>query len=355
MRRSLAACGLGFACLAALGTQVDCSDETSSGAGSGGGQAPAQAAWQTLFDQGMLDRALLSIWGTGPEDVYAVGGPLGNGGFEALVLHFDGTSWRELPAGGAESFWWVAGSGADDLWMVGEKGRITHHDGASFTEHTSGTTATLWGAVAFGPNDAWAVGGNVGPAEPDDVVLRWDGASWSPVTLPGEAQKRALFKVWGTSSEDLFVVGELGVLWHKKGETWTLESEPPVAQGNLTTVNGCAADDVWAVGSRDVLHYDGAAWSSVDLLLTNDVNGVSCTKGLVTLVGGGGLKRRFDGTTWQDDFLSEPHGDLHAVWGDGSGAFWAVGGDFVSSPKPDKARNGVIARYGVGLVSNTLE
>ncbi len=335
---------------------ASCSDETTSSSSSGqGGEATEAAAWQTVFNDGDLDRALLSTWGSAEDDLYAVGGPLGNDGFEALVLHFDGASWKALSPGGTSSFWWVTGSGPTDLWMVGEKGRITHYDGQSFQEHTSGTTATLWGAVAFAPNDAWAVGGNVGGAEPDDVLLHFDGASWTPVTLPGTPLKRALFKVWGTSSNELFVVGELGVQWHKQGDTWTLESDPPLAEGNLTTVHGCAADDVWAVGGRDVLHYDGSAWSRQDILLTNDVNGVFCGPGGVMIVGGGGLKQHYDGASWQDDFLSEPHRDLHAVWGDPTGAFWAVGGDFISTPKPNKARVGTVARYGKGTVSTTLE
>jgi len=44
-----------------------------------------------------LDGALLSIWGTSEHDVWTVGGPLGNSGFESLVMRFDGTVWRRSP------------------------------------------------------------------------------------------------------------------------------------------------------------------------------------------------------------------------------------------------------------------
>lgn len=329
------------------------------GTGGGGGHDDGPPAWQVVFDDGALDRTLLSIWGTGPDSVYAVGGPLGNEGFEALALHYDGSAWTDMHAGGTDTFWWVTGTGDDDLWMVGERGRITHYDGAAFAESEPITTATLWGAVAFATDDVWAVGGMVGgpSTQPDDVVLHFDGSSWQAVTLPGEPLGRALFKVWGTGSDDLYVVGEAGVIWHKDGDTWIDESgTPPVATGNLTTVHGCGAADVYAVGGRDLLQRDATGWIRSDKLLSNDVNGVFCAgAGEAAIVGTGGLKQRLVAGTWEDDFTKDPHGNLHAVWGDGEGSYWAVGGDFFSTPKPNVARNGIIARYGKGHVSTALQ
>ena len=36
--------------------------------------------WNVVLDEGDLDRAVLSVWGTGPDEVFVVGGPLGNTG-----------------------------------------------------------------------------------------------------------------------------------------------------------------------------------------------------------------------------------------------------------------------------------
>lgn len=356
MKASIFALGV-VLCLGLAGCPDD--DGTGGAGGEGGGSggeggSSATPAWQAVLDKGALDGALLSVWGTSAESVYAVGGPLGNSGFDALVLHYDGESWTRLPAGGQDSYWWVHGTSDTDLWMVGEQGRITHYDGESFEEHESGTTATLWGAYAFAANDVWAVGGMVGGATPDDVLLHYDGSSWQPEPLP-EALGRTHFKVWGTSSADLFVVGEAGVIWHRDGTEWTLQSDPPVATGNLTTVSGCSSTEVYAVGGRDVLRYDGTAWTKLDVSLTNDVNGVTCgDEGEVAIVGMGGLKQRLVEGAWKDDFTQEPHGDLHGVWRDETGAFWAVGGDFISSAKPNTPRNGIVARYGNGKVTSTL-
>jgi hypothetical protein len=348
-------------CAALLGLLVigaaGCPDDPhgSGGSGGSGGEPVGPPAWQTVYDGTELGGALLSVWGSGPSDVYAVGGPLGNDGFEAVAIHYDGSSWEQLDPGGADSFWWVGGSGADDVWMVGEKGRITHWDGASFEEHLRPTTATLWGVWAASPDDAWAVGGTPegGTAAPNDLVLHWDGSAWSQETLPGAPLGRSLYKVWGTSSEDLYVVGEAGTVWHREGSTWTLESEPPIATSTLFTVYGCGAGDVYAVGGSSVLHSEGAAWTAVDVALTNQVNGVTCgAPGEVLIVGFGGLKQRLVDGTWIDEFAQEPYADMHATWADGQGTFWTVGGDFLSHATAGKARKAVLGRYGKGTVAS---
>lgn len=343
-----------------LSSSGACDDGGSDGAG-GGKVAPR---WQVVFDDGKLDRALLSVWGTSSKSVYAVGGPLGNSGFESLALHFDGKSWKHLDPGGDETFWWVHGTSDEDVWMVGEEGRIAHYDGHAFSDAPRPTTATLWGVHAFSASDVWAVGGSPehSPGAENDVVVHFDGSSWTRIVLPGAPLDRSLFKVWGTSSDDLYVVGEASTIWHKAGPEWMLESDPPLGDGTLFTVFGCAADDVYAVGSRSVLHRDAVGWSKVELALTNGVNGVTCAPtgsrapwGSVAVVGFGGLKQRAVDGAFVDEFGFDPHGDLHSAWADETGAFWAVGGDFVSLPSAGKARNGIVTRYGDTIVASDLD
>lgn len=320
--------------------------------GSGGGGGPSGPAWQSVYSATDLGGAVLSAWGSSPEDVYLVGGPLGNGG-TAVVAHYGKAGWKKLNPGGEDSYWWVTGTGANDLWMVGEKGRITHYDGGAFVEHQRPTTATLWGVWAASPNDVWAVGGTPGGGlgAPNDLVFHWDGASWSQVPLPAPAGK-SLNKVWGTSSQDLYAVGEAGAIWHKKGDTWVNEGDPPLAQGNLLTVYGCSATDVYAVGGSDVLHSDGTTWTKVDVALSSAVNGVTCSpSGEVLITGFGGSKQRLVGGKWVDEFDVEPFGDFHGAWADSEGSFWIAGGDFVTKASPGKARKANIGRYGKGRVT----
>jgi hypothetical protein len=306
------------------------------------------ARWQTVLEP-QLDRAVLSVWGAGSNAVFVVGGSLGNG-LPALAMQYDGHDFRDLSPGGTETFWWVNGTSATDVWMVGTDGRIAHWDGQAVASHASGTTATLWGVWAFAANDVWAVGGTPGggTAAPNDIVLHYDGTAWQPELLPDPPLGRSLFKVWGTSSDDLYVVGEASTIWHRKGSSWSLESNPPLGSGTLFTVYGCSPNEVYAVGGNDVLRSDGNTWSKLTVDLSSQVNGVSCVvPGVVSLVGNGGLKQRLVDDKWIDEFDVEPFADLHAVWGDPeSKSFWAVGGEWVSAPVALKPRRGVIARFG---------
>jgi hypothetical protein len=275
------------------------------------------------------------------------------------MLHYDGQAWTTLMPGGTETFWWTHGTSSSDVWAVGENGRITHWDGTSFTEQTSGTTATLYGVWAAAPNDVWAVGGTPegGMSKPNDVLLHYDGTSWQPSPLP-MTLGRTFFKVWGTASDNLYVVGEFGTVWHRTGTTWGLEANnPPLATGNLTTVSGCSASEVYAVGGQDVLAWDGTSWtrSSVSDTLLNTVNGVSCgSPGAVILVGSAGVKDRLVSGTWQDDWHSEPHDDLHGAWADPAGGYWAAGGDFTSGARPGVSRQGILAYYGTADIASTV-
>jgi hypothetical protein len=345
---------MGAASLARRAVLVGSIGAAACGPSSSGSPEAGPPAWHVVLHD--LTPTLLSAWGTSPTDLFTVGGPRGNGNPSA-VLHYDGTAWTDLHAGGTETFWWIAGTADTDVWVVGENGRIAHWDGSAFTEHTSGTTATLYGVWPASATDVWAVGGTPtkGTSAPNDVLLHYDGTGWTPSPLP-QTLGRTFFKVWGTGSDNLYVVGEYGTIWHRRGTSWALEANsPPLATGNLTTVNGCRATEVYAVGGQDVLVSDGTTWTRANVSLENVVNGVACASpGNVAIVGGGGLKQRLVGGTWTSDFADDPHQDLHGVWADPSGGFWAAGGDFISDPVQGAGRAGVVGYYGTANVSTTL-
>ncbi len=316
-------------------------------------------SWSVVL-QG-LSPTLLSVWGTSDQDVFAVGGTLGNGG-PAALLHYDGTAWKDLGAGRTETLWWVHGTSDHDVWVVGTAGRIAHWDGTRLSDVPSGTTATLYGVWAASASDVWAVGGTPGggTSAPNDVVLHDDGSGFTPVALP-MTLGRTFFKVWGTSSSNLYIVGEAGTVWHRTASGtasgWTLEaSEPrPLATGNLTTVAGCSATEVYAVGGLDVLASDGTTWSRANVTVENaGVNGVACAPGgKPVVVGFGGYRQRLVGGAWVDDTASSPiTNDFHGAWADPQGGYWAVGGHFVDGAAAGVSRDGVLAYFGTRTIAS---
>jgi len=93
-----------------------------------------------------------AIWGTGAQDVYAVGGAVftaeGSG-----VFHYDGTDWSQVTSGRSEFLAGVWGTSADDVFAVGLEGEILRFDGSSWSRMKSGTSQSLrdvWGEPVGG-------------------------------------------------------------------------------------------------------------------------------------------------------------------------------------------------------------
>lgn len=102
---------------------------------------------------------LLTAWGTGPGDVYAVGG-LG----DAQALHFDGTSWSALDSGGLEALAGLTVAQGEVL-VTGQRGLVaTRPQGgdaaAAWQRAETPTLLDLHAAAAQG-EARFAVGGNL--------------------------------------------------------------------------------------------------------------------------------------------------------------------------------------------------
>ena len=302
-----------------------------------------------------LDRVPLSIAERARDDVWTVGGALGSSG-AALMLRYDGSSWRRIDAATDATLWWVLPLSATSVWAVGERGTIVRYNGAALdsalTPPTPLTAATLYGIWGSSDDDLWVVGG-----EPDlsGVILRRDSAGWRDVTPAGTGG--AFFKVWGSASDDVFICGQDGALLHWDGRT-LMPQRSGVGRGTpLFTVAGRAANDVYAVGGLGnavVLHWDGAAWSRLSGAPLDDapqLTGVAVDRdGSAYLVGSGGAKLRGRAGAWVDETLQATRVDLHAVSLVG-GELFTVGGNY-QAPAPT-VRQGVVAHFG-GDVGSTL-
>ncbi|WP_328752673.1 hypothetical protein OHT57_44520 [Streptomyces sp. NBC_00285] len=275
-------------------------------------------AWQRQSLPGIgWQGELLSIAATSPTAVWAAGRDAAGG---ARLLRFDGIAWYEslpprgvvptkLVAGGDET--WLIGSrdgaqillrwdgngwqdlpvppgsvyglhilAADDVWAAGATASgatVSHWNGQAWQQTiVDGFPRSAVGSVlAVSPTEVWAGGtaGFVGgpPGRPiPPLLVRWDGQSWSRVTVPtdfgsitslaptpsGELAwvSVARSQKWGSpGSTPPLVSGPDFLAWN--GQSFTEYSEPAVAgEGDswtprLAPVPGTAT--VWSVGRAD--------------------------------------------------------------------------------------------------------
>jgi len=141
-----------------------------------GGVVLRRSAGTWVRDPAPSTDRLLTAWGTGPSDVFVVGG-LG----DAQALHFDGSSWSLLPVSGLEA---LAGLtvAEDEVLVTGQRGLLASRptgaaDAVPWQRAESPTTLDLHAACALG-STRFAVGGNLGQfrLQPPQGVLLQRGA-----------------------------------------------------------------------------------------------------------------------------------------------------------------------------------
>jgi len=294
---------------------------------------PVEVEWQIVHKD--LPGALLSVWGTGASDVWAVGGDARDGS-GPLVIHFDGEAWTRVPTGEAQgALWWVFGFAGGPVYMGGEGGVILRHQDGAFTRMTTPGTDTVFGIWGATPADVWAVGGASDSS--GGFAWRLAGDVWTAEpTLPAEiSSNAAVWKVFGTGPNDAWLVGSQGVALRWDGNQLT-----PDATGVGSSLFTVHAQDgryaaVGGLASGLILEHDGAQWNNVTpdpppmglagVTLGADDFGVA--------VGSFGTVYTRSVAGWTPEELGFTVGvNLHGSWIDERGGVWAVGGQTFSPP-----------------------
>lgn len=158
---------------------------------------------------------------------------------------------------------------------------------------------------------------------------------WAAIDIGPTA---SLSGVWGSASDDVFVVGGTttqGEVHHYDGAAWS-KMVVPQDTGLLVWAYGFGPNDVWSVGrGGSVLHYDGSTWGEVDSKTDQDLWGVwGASPDDIYMVGGNVFSGQvtilhWDGTEIQEEELPDEANPLDVralfkVYGIGSRVF-AVG------------------------------
>jgi hypothetical protein len=250
------------------------------------------------------------------------------------VVHYDGTEWSLMTLPDDVSLLvWSYGFGPDDVYAVGLDGTAIHYNGTEWTKLDTGTDEELWGVWGFSTTDLWVVGGNVDGGAP--VLLHWDGSTFTPYELPAEQNPRdalSIFKVWGIG-QTMFAVGQNGtILGYEDGE-WIRHPAGANADDDFVSLWGTSEDHIVAVGGRSnarVATWDGSTWDTAAPTGVAGLNAVFMDDDGTTWVGGVfGLAGRWDAATGDViDESTDTRIDIHAMWGNGQGLTYAVGGTF---------------------------
>ncbi len=291
---------------------------------------------------------LYAIWGSSPTDLWAGGGTLGQFAqvLPGVLLHGTGPSpdaltWTAVSTPMAiRSIW---GSSATDIWAVASLAHRINRADPSVILHYAGPTQSEPDAGDAGAPDALATGWSIDPIS--------------------SAFAAHFEKVWGTSSDDVWVAGRVAPsfgtpaaqLLHfapdgDGGVAWRKEVPPPpnVARldmngfslsRNLTVVigyNGDANSSYLHTGSSSD---DGATFTWTQRtaaetgFATGSLSAIWGTGPNDLWVGGPrGRLRHWDGSGWQVaavalDNVMPVQNAVNAIWGTGPDDIWVVGAD----------------------------
>jgi hypothetical protein len=261
--------------------------------------------------------AVSDVWAFSPTDVWFLDGT-------NTVHRHDGQSWTTLDTPSTSGLGCIYALSATEVWLcAGEE--VLRWDGADFTaSDVSGPTGLdgltgLWVAPA---GDAFAIGD-------DAIVARWDGAAWTG-SLSGATFAAS---IWGASPSNVYVLGTFDLV-HFDGAAWTAVELGPGGGGGDGQVWGTSASDVWVLsGSSELYHFDGAAWQTVDLFDSDFVGDPAVVWGATPddlwAAGSAGSIAHWDGASWNEvthQEIGAPYlRQFLAIHGSSATDIWAVG------------------------------
>ena len=297
------------------------------------------ATW-TAITAGSAGDDLSDVWGhEGGGNIYAVG----NGG-TILVSTNGGVAWTTMQSDTMRALNDVYGSSGGCVFAVGAAGTILHYchcvcpgstgfggtacDGTGWEELDSGTNLHLTDVWVLSDNDAFAVGGGWTGGSTNSLILRYDGANWSP-TITGVTVSVPFHGVWAEpSGQRAYAVAVNGNVCRHDSSGWS----------NKVLAGGVVLDDVWG-SSADHIIAVGGTYNESNIWLSND-----------------------DGTTWSErssgawprlhDVCGSSAQDIVAVANGGTTLWSGNGGDSWTEASNPTSSNlqGVWAEQGTGLV-----
>jgi cysteine-rich repeat protein len=244
--------------------------------------------------------------GTAIDDLYAL---LVSTNGTVSIQHYDGVGWTALPSPGfdAQGIW----SSSGVVWAVGAAGSMARYNG-SWTTLTASTTLDFHAVWGNALDDVFVVGQN-------GVIVHFDGTS---TTVTNTTEGDPLYTVYGRAKNDVWA-GGVGGLWHYDGSTWTYDSVLATVINVWVPPTG---PQVFAVAGTTLSWYDGTSWNSYGGNFSGSLWGTSASDVYAAANLGKDLFH-FDGTSWSSFSLRGRFADGAAIGGAGPRDIWLGGAD----------------------------
>ncbi len=239
----------------------------------------------------------------------------------------------DLTAGGGAGGWAVGAVDGGEL--------IIRWDGSSWSRagpYGGIPNVELNSVHCASGNDCWAVGTDSG----GELIIHWDGSSWSRSGPYGGIPNKELYSVHCVASNDCWAVGEAEsgeLIIHWNGTTWSRAGPyGSIPDKPFYSVHCVSGNDCWAVGEAEsgelIIHWNGSTWSRAGTsgsIPDKTLYSVHCVAGndcwAVGEVESGELIIHWNGSSWSRSgpYGSVPNETLNSVHCAASNDCWAVG------------------------------
>jgi photosystem II stability/assembly factor-like uncharacterized protein len=175
-------------------------------------------------------------------DTYAVGDNIMPG---VTWLRGDGTTWSNINRSGVDYNWnalW--GLSPPNFYVVGEMGRSIINN--PYNVPTPVDSSALYGVYGASATTLIAVGFS-------KTILRLNGTSWTTMMPPAGTGFPVLRAIHGTAANQMYTVGDSGTVWSFDGTSWSIDSFP--VQTQLNGVFVFSASELYVVGQGGLIYH----------------------------------------------------------------------------------------------------
>jgi hypothetical protein len=206
-------------------------------------------AWRSVTVPAAGGRDLFDVWASGPKDVWVVGADTASNG--GITLHYDGTTWTSVPNGSKFDLNGIHGLSANEIYAVGDPdpvmggpGEFWKWNGSQWSPMSNSVNGQLWRVFAVSSTEIWAMGFEA-------TLIKHTGTSANFVNLSGigVTGTTELRHIWGTGSNNLFLVGSNGFAARYNG-TWSRMTQSANISTLYAVQGTTATGTVYALGNN---------------------------------------------------------------------------------------------------------